>query len=718
MAAPTSTFSESWYRVANQRLCLRHAVQIRRQNYRGERWFVLENPLTNEFFRLTPAGYAFVTRLDPKRTVDEVWRECLEKVPDEAPGQEEALQLLAQLYFANLLQYDGGSDSAALFERYRKRRQREWRARLLNVMFMRFPLLDPDRFLVRSLPVVGKFISPFGALLWLGVVGLALKAVFDNWEALKVQSQGVLAPGNLPLLYAGLVIIKTFHEFGHAYFTRKFGGEVHVMGVLLMIFTPVPYMDASAAWAFRSRAQRLLVGAAGMIVEVFFAAIAVFVWANTGQGTVHTLAYNILFVASVSTVLFNANPLLRFDGYYILSDLLEIPNLSQRANQHLRHVCERYLFGLKKSESPARSRGESSWFVVFGLSSGVYRVFIFGGILLIVADHFFLIGILMAAACFVSWVTVPVGKFIHYLAASPKLERNRPRAIAVSAALLAFIIGLLQFVPFPSHFRAPGLMQAKQWTQVISEASGKVAEVLALPGTRVAAGQPLLRLDSTELVLELSHARASKAEIEARIRAARANASYNLKPLFEALETATNRIAKLLKDEAALTLCARHDGLWVAPEVKDYSGRWIPRGTPLGLLVNPAAFQFTSTVKQADAERLFGRDLRGAEVRLYGEVGKTIYSRRWEIVPGGQEVLPSPALGWQGGGEVPVVPNDPSGTRSAEPFFEVRVEIPANAAPVLFHGRSGKLRFEKDPEPLLPRWIRSLRQLLQTRYQI
>src|SRR6267143_6338259 len=189
MAETQSTFSESWHRVANQRLCLRAWVRIGRQNFRGERWFVLENPLTNEFFRLTPAAYAFVVRHDPKRTVEEVWRECLEKFPDDAPGQEEVLGLLAQLYFANLLQYDHGANSAELFERYKKRQQREWRARLLNVMFMRFPLLDPDRFLVRTLPAIGKFINPFGAVLWLGVVAVALKVAADNWEELKQQSQ-------------------------------------------------------------------------------------------------------------------------------------------------------------------------------------------------------------------------------------------------------------------------------------------------------------------------------------------------------------------------------------------------------------------------------------------------------------------------------------------------------------------------------------------------
>ena len=718
MPEPQSTFSESWYRVAGQRLWLRSGVKVRRQNFRGERWFVLENPFTNEFFRVRPAAYEFLARLHPTRTVEEVWRECLERFPDDAPGQEAVLQLLAQLYFANLLQYDRASDSAALFERYQKRQQREWRSRLLNLMFMRFPLLDPDRFLVRALPVMGKFISAFGALLWLAVVGFGLKVVADNWEAVKQQSQGILAPENLPLLYLGMILIKTVHEFGHAFFCRQFGGEVHVMGVMLMIFTPVPYVDATSSWSFRSRWQRVLVGAAGMIVELFFAGLLAFVWAKTGQGTLHSLAYNMMFVASVSTVVFNANPLLRFDGYYILSDLLEIPNLSQRATQHLRAFAERWLFGLKKAESPARTRAEAWWFTIFGSLSGIYRVIVFGGILLVVADHFFLIGIVMAAVCFVSWITVPIGKFLHYLATSPKLDRQRPRAIAVSIAGTALIIGVLQFLPLPSHFRATGIVQARQWTEIINETGGAVAELLAPPGSRVRAGQPLLRLSSTELGFDLAQARAAQTEVETRFRAALFTETANLKPLRGLLEAATNRVAKLRFDQDGLTVRARHDGIWIAPDVKDAIGRWMPRGTRLGLLVNPSAFQFTATVPQKEAGTLFTRRLLGAEVRLFGQVSDVLPSKRWEVIPGGQRMLPSPALGWHAGGEMPVAPDDPQGMKSAEPFFEVHAELPASERVALLHGRSGKIRFDQDWEPLLPRWIRELRQMLQKRYQL
>jgi putative peptide zinc metalloprotease protein len=713
-----STFSESWHRVASRRLSLRAGVTVRRQNFRGERWFVIENPFTNEFFRVRPAAYEFLARLHPARTVEDVWRECLEKFPDDAPGQEAVLQLLSQLYFANLLQYDHAADSASLFERFKKRQQREWRSRLLNLMFMRFPLLDPDRFLVRTLPVVGKFISLFGALLWLVVVGAALKVAADNWDALKQQSQGVLAPANLPLLYAGLVLIKTIHEFGHAFFCRKFGGEVHTMGVMLMIFTPVPYVDATSSWGFRSRRQRVLVGAAGMIVELFFGALAAFVWANTGQGTLHALAYNIMFIASVSTIVFNANPLLRFDGYYILSDLIGVPNLSQRANHQLRHVAERWLFGLKKSESPARTRTEKSWLTVFGLTSGVYRVIVFGGILLLVADHFFLIGVVMAAVCFISWVTVPVGKFIHYLAASPKLERQRPRAVAVSAALAAVIVGVLQFVPLPNHFRAPGVVQSREWTQVVNETAGHVAELLAPPGQAVRAGQALVRLSSAELEIGLTHARAAQTEIETRLRAALAGDAASLKPLLGQLDAATNRVAKLLADRAALTIRARHDGRWIAPELKESVGRWLARGTPIGLLVNDASFQFTATVPQEEAEPLFARGLARAEVRLHGQAAGVLLVTNWQVIPGSQRTLPSPALGWQAGGEIPVAPDDPHGVKSAEPFFEVRAELPVTKSAALLHGRSGRIRFDEAWEPLLPRWMRSLRQLLQKRYQL
>lgn len=713
-----ATFSESWYRVAGQRICLRHSVRVHRQYYRGERWYVLEDPLRNQFFRLRPAAYEFVARLSPNKTVEQVWKECLDRFPDQAPGQEAVIQLLAQLYQANLLQYDLAADTAQLFKRYQKTRQRELKARLLNIMFMRIPLLDPDDFLVRAMPLVRWLISPIGAVLWLAVVGLGLKEAADNFQSLWQQAQGVIAPENLFLLYVALVILKTIHEFGHAFFCRRFGGEVHVMGVLFMIFTPIPYMDATSAWGFRERWKRILVGMAGILVEVFVAALAAIVWAHTGPGVVHSLAYNMMFIASVSTLVFNLNPLLRFDGYYILSDLLGIPNLSQRAMATLRYFAEKHLYGLKKEENPANTTKEALWLAAYGIASGIYRVIVFGGILLLVADRFLLLGILMAAVCAVAWVAVPTGRLIMYLASSPRLERHRMRAVAVTAALAAVVIVPLEVVPVPYHFRAPGIVRSTEWTEVRNETAGVFNRLLAKPGTRVVNGQPLIELVNEELDLQLAAAKARQAEVQARIRQALQEAVPNLAPLTNLAEAVAMEIRRVENDRSNLVVRARQSGLWVAPGIEQNLGRWVGRGAELGLLIEPTNFHFHAIVRQEDSDRLFASGLKEAQVRLRGSVGTPVDSLSLTIIPADQQNLPSPALGWLGGGPIATTMDDRQGIHATEPFFEVRALLQKTDHCDLLHGESGQIRFDLPSEPLLPRWIRSLRQLLQKRYQL
>ena len=720
MAESLSTFSESWYRVANLRLGLRPHVQVHRQFFRGRRWYVVQDPFNNQVFRLQPAAYEFVARLRPHKTVEQVWAECLERDPENAPGQEDIIRLLSQLYFANLLQYDLPGDSRKLFERYKQRRQREVQSWFLNIMFARFPLLDPDEFLNRWNPFVGKLISKTGALVWLFVVGWALKLVVDHFPALREQSQGILAPGNLFLLYLGLILTKAVHEFGHAFFCKRFGGEVHVMGIMLLIFTPIPYMDATSAWAFRNRWHRILVGAAGMIVEIFLAALATFVWARTGPGAMHSLAYNMMFIASVSTVLFNANPLLRFDGYYILSDLLDIPNLHARASGHLRHLAERYLFGWRKSESPAETRREATWLTIFGVLSGLYRVVVFTGILLFVADRFLLAGIIMAILCTISWVLVPILRFVRYLATSPRLARTRPRAVAVTLGLVGSVVLLLSIIPFPHRFRAPGILRAQQFAYVVNTASGIIEEVFTLSGERVSVGDPLLRLRNPELDLLIEEAIAQQAETSALYRRALREETADLKPIEERIDAIARQLARLREEQANLVVVARQPGIWVAQELDDYIGSWVERGTAIGQIVDPAGFEFVSTVDQTDASLLFETgQLSGSNVRLYGQADLVLPVVDQRIIPADRQMLPSVALGWLGGGEVAVDVRDESGLRSAEPFFEVRSVVgDGDEGLSLLHGRTGKIRFQLPPKPLLEQWLRRLRQLIQRRYQM
>jgi putative peptide zinc metalloprotease protein len=711
------TFSESWHRVAGQKIQLRPGVEVQRQQFRGERWFVLQNPLANQFFRIRPEAYEFVSRLSPHKTVEEVWQECLERFPDDAPGQEAVVQLLAQLYHANLLQYEIAPDAEQLFQRQRKRQQQELGMKWLNIMFMRFPLLDPDRFLIKTLPFVSWLIGPIGMVLWLIVVGLGIKTGMEHSTELLDHTQGVLAPGNLAWLYLGMVIIKTIHEFGHAYFCRKFGGEVHVMGIMLMIFTPVPFVDATSSWGFRSRKQRVLVGCAGMIVELFVAAIAAMVWANSAQGSIlNSVMFNMMFIASVSTLLFNLNPLMRFDGYYILSDLLEIPNLNQRSTGQLTYWIERHAFGVKSVTSPSNGRREATWLATYGVSALIYRTIVFVGIIWFIADKWLLLGMTMAAVCLFTWLVVPTYKFIKYLGSSPKLERTRSRAIAVVAVTAVVLVLLLAVIPFPHYFRASGVVQARQWSQIITEASGEVMEVLAEPGKPVKAGQALVRLENPELAMQLAQAVATKQEVEDRLRAAMQRDAAAVEPLSKRLESSMKLIARIQKEEQSLIVRARHDGVWVAPGVEDLQRRIVKRGSPLGLLVNPAQFEFSATVMQEDVDRIFKREFPYAEVRLPGDAEVTLKVENFRVVPGEQKNLPTSALGWEGGGDIAINTRESSGRVAAEPFFSVIGQFDERPDFTLLHGRTGKVRFKLESEPLLPRWIRRLGQLLQKRF--
>ena len=716
MAADTKTFSDSWYRIAGGRVALRPHVQVRRQFFRGERYYVLHDPLNNQFFRLRPEAYAFVARLRLDRSIEEVWHECMEAHPEEAPGQGQVLKLLSQLHSSNLLHSHLSPDSAKMFERQNKRRQREAQATWMNVMFSRFPLVDPDAILKRFLPLIRAIFSPIGAVIWLAAVGAAVKVLIDHSGEVRQMGEAVLAPGNLMFLSTALIIIKVLHELGHATACRRFGGEVHVMGVMLMILVPMPYVDTTSSWSFRSRWQRALVGAAGMITELFIAAFAAFVWAGTGPGAVHSVAYNIVFIASVSTLIFNANPLLRFDGYYILSDLLEIPNLQGRAQRQIGYLFERYVFGLRQVRTVAASRREGIWLAVYGVASMLYRTFVSATILLFIGNRYLVLGLMALVICAVAWVAVPALRGLHYLLASPQLSRSRMRAIGATAGAVAVLFCALEVVPVSSHFRAPGILEAVQHSTVNAKSGGVLAEILAAPNGRVKQGDALLRLENRELDLEAVAAESDLREVHALRELALKEQAADLAPLDSRIASLEKRLGRIHGFQGALTIRAPHAGVWVPlDDLRKYRGAWLTRGMAVGQVINQDAFQFSAVVSQEEASHLFAREIRSAEVRLAGqpEIGLPVGGQT--IIPAEMQNLPSAALGWRGGGDIAVAAGDSTGTLARERFFEVQARVQPPRGMLLIHGISGKIRFELPAEPLLSQWIRKLRQLLQKR---
>lgn len=733
------TFSENWHRVAELRPRLRAAVRVFRQKFRGRMWHVLSDPANNQHYRLDEAGYHFIGLLDGRRTVAEAWEATNEAFGDEAPTQGEAIRLLGQLYTSNLLHAELPPDAEQMFDRYRKRVRREVGGQLMNFLFVRIPLFDPNRILQAWVPAVGWLFGPVGLLLWLALLiaaGVSLTGRFGELWA-SADPQALLATDNLILLYACFVVTKAIHEFGHgfacAHFGRKsgVGGPVHTIGIMLLVLMPVPYVDASSSWVFRNRWHRMFVAAAGMYVELAVAAAAAIVWANTGESTLaHALAYNVIFIAGVSTLLFNANPLLRFDGYYILSDLLNTANLAQRSRQFLYYLVRRYVYGVRKAPNPAHTGGEKPWLLTYAIASGIYRVIICIGILLYIADVLFIVGVLMAFAAIVMWVVVPIGKVIKYLALSPELVRVRWRAIGSTVAVVGGVVGFLGAYPMPDRGRAEGVVEPVRMAEIHLETDGFVRATLP-SGQHVSPdGPPLIELENNELRAEKKRLEADIKAVRIRREAARREDPAVVQALQERLAALQERLAQVERELAALTIHAPFEGIWFSPDSAKLEGVHLSRGERIGMVADPDELIVRAVADQQLGPRIEPEVMREGggqvELRVKGRPGIHLTGNVRRVLDAGQRDLPSAALGYVAGGTMRVSYEDQSGRRAAEPFFEIHVEPESEATAgdtqadrlPLRTGQRVVVRFTMGRAPLLAQWYRDVRQMIQRRFSL
>jgi putative peptide zinc metalloprotease protein len=728
MAVDRPTFHESWYRVARLQPRLLSSVQVHRQHFRGQMWYVLENPSNNEFSRTSVEAYRFVGMLDGRRTVAEVWRICNEQLGDGAPTQGEVIQLLGQLYSSNLLYAELAPDTEGLFSRYRTRIKRQVRGFLTNMLFIRIPLLDPDHFLERWIGIVGWLFSWVGLALWLTIMATGLYFIIGNIRELIYQSSDVLAPDNLVLLYLSMVIIKVCHEFGHAFACKKFGklngtsGQVHIMGIMFLVFVPLPYVDASSAWAFRKKWHRVIVGMSGVIVELAGAAIAAIIWANTSTGTLHIIAYNIIFVASISTLLFNGNPLLRFDAYYVLSDLVEIPNLSQRSKNYIYYLVKKYCWKLKKTLNPANSPGESIWFVFYGIASTAYRIFICIRILLFLNDRLpetlFILVPFFAISAIIAWVLVPIGKFIHYLATNGELARTRGRAVASTLGGLVFILVFIGILRVPDNCRIEGIVEPVNLAIVHAQSDGFVTDFLPSDETVKPGEKPLIQAVNKELDAEKKGLLAELRSLEVKQRIAQMQEIAAVQILAEQIGALQEKIARVEFELSSLLLQPASSGTWISPDIEKTKGTYLRRGQQIGIVANLNEVRIRATAGQELAALLVEQQYEQLEIRVKGRPAVMLTGEIEKIFPAGLEVLPSEALGYAVGGSMPTLSQDPSGKKAAEMFFEIRIRPNPDSPVRLLSGQRVIARIQMASKPLAAQWWRSARQLFQRRFHI
>ncbi len=703
--------SSSWYRVAHLEPRIRSHVRFHRHHYRGQLWYVLQDHTSGRCHRLTPAAYHLAGLMNGERTTQQVWEAASARLGDDGPTQDETIRLLGLLHFADVLECDVSPDTVEMLRRRQRRERSEWWQRLLNPLALRFPLYDPDELLERWLPAVRPLFSRAGALAWLAIVSAAGFLAAAHWGELSDgMGAEILGPRNLLLLWLVFPIVKALHELGHAFAAKVWGGEVHETGIMLLVLAPIPYVDASSASVFPEKRKRMVVGAAGMMVELILASVALFVWLAVEPGLVRWIAYDVMLIGGVSTLLFNGNPLLKFDGYYVLSDAIEIPNLDSRSTQYLGYLVLHHLFGLEQVRYPVMARGEERWFAGYGVAAFVYRLLILFGIALFISTKFFVVGAALALFAVATRVVVPLIRHVSFLFTNPRLGEKRVRAVASSAGLALALGGLLFLLPVPSLTSAEGVVWPQKGNEVRARAEGFVLRLLAAPNAVVTPGDPLVLTRDPSLEARVAVLEAELRELRSRHHAERTTDQVRAQITREEIATTTAELARAREQIGEVIVRSPAHGSFVTPRPADLVGRFVSQGDLIGHVVGSDVATARVVVRQSDIALVRDRT-EAVEVRLCGRVGRVLPATISREVPAPTDRLPSRALGTAGGGRIPVDPEDPDGLRTLETVFQLDLALPPETAVSEIGGRV-YVRFDHGSESLGVQGYRALRRLL------
>ena len=707
-----SLYSAQWYRVARLRPRLRAQVRVQRQHWRDQRWYLLSDAATGRQHRINDSAYQFIGRCDGQRTVHEVWNSLLDAQPDDAPTQEDVLRLLGQLHENELLQSERAADTDALLQRRSERRKARRRG-LLNPLSFRLPLADPSAWLKRLDPLASALFRPQVFWLWLAVMLLAAVTAAGEWPALMAHAaQHLLSTSGLTMAWLLYPLMKGLHEGAHALAVRRWGGEVHEIGVGLLFLVPAPYVDASAATAFPHRMQRAAVGAAGIMVELALAAIGLGLWLITQPGWIHNAAFMLMAIGVTSTLLFNGNPLLRFDAYHVMCDVFALPNLGARSSAWWSQHLGRWLLG-SRAEMPAPAAGERKWLIAYAPLSFIYRVVLSCALVLWLGGQWLVLALLAAAYVVVTTLGMPLRAWARQAmqAAAPGSDQARVR---LRLGLVASAVAALLFLaPLPHSTVAPAVVWLPEQAKVRPEVDGFVVALPLADGAAIQPGDLLLRLDNPELIANRDQlaGRLEGLQVEHFQRLLRdPNAAQNL--LLD-VERARAELARAEERIAQLEVRAQVAGTLVMPRQGDLLGAYARHGAVLGHVLAADALRVRAAVPEQDAHMVRNR-LAHAEVRM-AEAPDTVFAATLTgDTPAATRQLPSAALVDHGGGPYPNDPAEKDGLHSLEPVFLFDLTLRGRALERV--GGRAWVRFDHGSEPLAVQAYRRAAQLFLQRF--
>jgi len=705
----------------------RRDVEITEQVYYGKPCYVLKDPTSLRYYRLRPPEYSIYEMLDGKADMEEVLKNLSRRFPNEEFDSQAVMSFIIMLRGANLLHLPGEQSTDYLLQRKEVLTQSFFKKIRREYLFYRICLFDPDKFLNYLNAHLGKFIySRFMAVLAGLIIVGALFFLIGNFEKLG-QRQPILDPFNLLLMAIALFLIKIPHEFGHGLTSKHFGGEVHEMGILFLVFMPCMYCDVSDAWMIPEKKRRMYITAAGIIVEFFMAALATYVWALTEPKTViNQFSLNVMIVASLNSFLFNGNPLLRYDGYYFMMDLVEIPNLKQKSSSYLWYLLQKWVLGVDTAQEPIDVRGREFTVSGYAVCSAIYRWFIMVAIITMVWKFldpygWGVIGGIMALACIYSSFIQPLIKFSQFLTT----QRHRIHIRIATAVILLLVIGGaiygLLLLPVEQTVEAQCVLRPHEMHSIYVTQPGFIESKLnpdfIKDGQQVKTGQVLLVLSNPNLEYEV-------ADLNFQIKqktiqkdnahelsddALEAKIQTQIKQLQSNLERARHNLEHL-------TIRSPADGivqLRMPIPLANLDGTFLPLQGEIFAVYQPGYFEAVSAVNHRDIELI--DPCQAVQIKLWALSAETFETRVSEKPPTPVLKMSSAAFSTVFGGEISTMPTTSreEALEPAENTYELIVGLPQKDLR-LRDGMVGKVKIIVEKKTLAEAFylwlIRTLRQ--------
>jgi putative peptide zinc metalloprotease protein len=640
---------------------LRPDLVVRPQFYEGMTHYVVKDPIGLKYYRFKAEEYFLLQQLDGKSTLLEVKKAFERKYRPQTITVDDLVRFCSQLHEAGVATVDTPDQTEVFVKRRRKRIWKKVKGAATNILYIKIPIIDPERLLTWMYPYFRwMFTRTFVVLSSLFMLS-ALTLVISQWSTFMERLPDFQSFFNFRTIFyfwCSLAIVKVIHEFGHGLTAKHYGGEVHEMGALLLCLTPALYCDVTDSWLLPNKWHRIWISAAGIYVECFLASIATFAWFYSNPGLFNSLMLATMFLCSVNTILFNANPLMRYDGYYVLSDYLEIPNLRIKANQFFGYAFQEKVLGLEVPVQSYLPRTRRWLFVFYAVASFLYRWFVTISILFFL--HSILkpykihsLGLLVALAGMVPLVVMPAYQIVKFVRTPGRFRKvKKLRATAFAVSTVAIVTAILM-IPTPLRVKGTFVIAPAKPSRVYATTPGRLVSLAVRDGDFVKKGDLIAQLSNMDKQRERT---SFQEELQInRVKAASFSRSQDLEGRRLALQYATLAdelepvVARVNDELAKLYLVADHDGQVIGVPRRETTGQWIRPDKAFCEIGDPKKLQAQVIIDQSDID-LIEKNSR-AWIKVYGQSQRTYRSTVQEVASRNRDDIPT-ELSNMAGGEI------------------------------------------------------------------